>query len=651
MKSQDRLLNRYRLPQTDAGEAEMRHQTTIFLTSLIVLLVGVLSCIFLLKYLLTEQRPVENVITVDTLSHLHVPKAQVPRVTRTMKESSTLPINTSVTTTPEPRHLVPSSHIVEDECVGVLCRYMAITLRSQLDYGVDPCNDFYKYVCKKYRGTSIVLQIQETIRMETYLKLKFTEPPLHNQTAFQKAAAMYKSCVAFASSHQTETLQLVKWMKAMNLDFQNEAKLRSVDPVEMMVRGSLDFGVNVIIDIRLPDTRFDHGKRVVELSYSSEQESWLLRRRYIIKQTNLNDYAYLFLLSGLRLQDCYVYAGKILGYEEQLRQMEEVTVNVTQKQFIRIEDLGHHTTPYVTEKQWANYFSKYTEAIYTGSHPIWNFQRSTSIIKELFENEYVGKAGLRYLVIWSIYRQLVKFTDPLQFLGERKADEACFAHVKKVMNLAILSDYFKVAAPTERLNEVRQLVFRIKDAFFEAVHSSSWLTSSARTRLLDKLEEMEVLVGSPGDRLEPEFVERFYKPLHDVPVNRLFSSWIEGRRLNTHYRWKDQKTMFYDEERVRTFLMASNTAVITSGQVHRPFIYEYGPPALNYAGMGMTIGHILMRGFDDAHLGGQFWSAKDLKKEYAKRTLCLRRSHRSLGSNASCDTASPLDLLLLSPPV
>ncbi|KAL3225775.1 hypothetical protein MRX96_049115, partial [Rhipicephalus microplus] len=35
---------------------------------------------------------------------------------------------------------------------------MAITLRSQLDYGVDPCNDFYKYVCKKYRGTSIVLQ-------------------------------------------------------------------------------------------------------------------------------------------------------------------------------------------------------------------------------------------------------------------------------------------------------------------------------------------------------------------------------------------------------------------------------------------------------------------------------------------------------------
>ncbi|XP_075744134.1 uncharacterized protein LOC142802935 [Rhipicephalus microplus] len=162
---------------------------------------------------------------------------------------------------------------------------------------------------------------------------------------------MYKSSVAFASSHQTETLQLVKWMKAMNLDFQNEAKLRSVDPVEMMVRGSLGFGVNVIIDIRLPDTRFDHGKRVVELSYSSEQESWLLRRRYIIKQTNLNDYAYLFLLSGLRLQDCYVYAGKVLGYEEQLRQMEAVTVNVTHKQFIRIEDLGHHTTPYVTESR------------------------------------------------------------------------------------------------------------------------------------------------------------------------------------------------------------------------------------------------------------------------------------------------------------
>ncbi|KAL3200242.1 hypothetical protein MRX96_043553 [Rhipicephalus microplus] len=562
----------------DTAEANMRRQATIFLTTLIVLLVGLLSCTFLLAYLLTEQPPVKGDITVDTLSPLLVPKAQVPRETRTTKKSSMLPINTSVTTTLEPRHLVPSSHIVQDECVGVLCRYVAITLRSQLDFGVDPCNDFYKYVCGKYRAASIVQQIEETTRMESYLKLKFTEPPLHKQTAFQKAAAMYKACVSFASSYELETYELVKWMNAINLDFKNKTRFRSVDPVEMMVRGSLDFGMDVIVSISFADAQFDHGRRVIEMKYSSEQEYWVRHSLAVGEQTKLQDYAYLLQMYGLQVEESHQYAQKIYDYEVQLVEIQEATVNVTQKQFIRIEDLGQHTSPFVIGNQWANFFSKYTEGIYTGSHPIWNFQRSTRIIKELFDHEYVTKAGLRYLVGWSIYRQLVEFTDQYLFLYKKKADEACFEHVKRVMNLAILSEFFKVVAPAESLNEVRQIASRIKDTFFKTVKSSSWLSSSVRKRLLEKLQKTELLVGSPGNRSEPKFVERFYEPLHDVPVNRLFPSWMEGRRLNAHYRWKDQESLFYDEEKVSTFFMGWNTAVITTAYVHSPFIYEYGPP-------------------------------------------------------------------------
>ncbi|XP_075744549.1 neprilysin-2-like [Rhipicephalus microplus] len=424
-------------------------------------------------------------------------------------------------------------------------------------------------------------------------------------------------------------------MNTINLDFKNRTRFRSVDPVEMMVRGSLDFGMDVIVSIRFADAQFDHGRRAIEMKYSSEQEYWVRHSLSVGEQTKLKDYAYLLQMYGLQVEESHQYAQKIYDYEVQLGEIQEATVNVTQKQFIRIEDLGQQTSPYAIGNQWANFFSKYTEGIYTGSHPIWNFQRSTRIIKELFDHEYVTKAGLRYLVGWSIYRQLVEFTDQYLFLYKKKADEACFEHVKKVMNLAILSNFFKVVAPAESLNEVRQIASRIKDTFFETVKSSSWLTSSVRKRLLEKLQKIELLVGSPGNRSEPKFVERFYEPLRDVPVNRLFPSWMEGRRLNAHYRWKDQESLFYDEEKVSTFFMGSNTAVITTAYVHSPFIYEYGPPALNYAGIGSTIGHILMRGFDDGHLGGQFWSTKDVKKEYAKRTLCLRRSHRSLLSSVS----------------
>ncbi|KAL1474104.1 hypothetical protein MTO96_038238 [Rhipicephalus appendiculatus] len=76
--------------------------------------------------------------------------------------------------------------------------------------------------------------------------------------------------------------------------------------------------------------------------------------------------------------------------------------------------------------------------------------------------------------------------------------------------------------------------------------------------------------------------------------------------------------------------MWPNTMIIPAGVVHRPYFYEYGPDALNYGGLGMLIGHQLLHAFDVAHLGGEFWSSVEVYKEYTKRALCLRRSHRSV---------------------
>nr|XP_037268642.1 uncharacterized protein LOC119159960 [Rhipicephalus microplus] len=215
---------------------------------------------------------------------------------------------------------------------------------------------------------------------------------------------MYKACVSFASSNQPETMELVRWMNTMNLDFLNMKILQSVDPVEIMVRGSLDFGVGVIISFDPQDTRFDHGKRVIEMSYSSEQEAWLLRRSSKPKYTNENDYARLFRLYGVRHdEDQLRYATKILAYEEQLRQIEKDTINMTQKQFIGIYDLGEHTAPHVTGKDWENLFYKYTEGTYKASHPIWtSYAVPVSLRSSLITNTWAKLACNTWLLGASI---------------------------------------------------------------------------------------------------------------------------------------------------------------------------------------------------------------------------------------------------------
>ncbi|KAL1415640.1 hypothetical protein MTO96_029127 [Rhipicephalus appendiculatus] len=65
-----------------------------------------------------------------------------------------------------------------------------------------------------------------------------------------------------------------------------------------------------------------------------------------------------------------------------------------------------------------------------------------------------------------------------------------------------------------------------------------------------------------------------------------------------------------------------------------PFMYPDGPIALNYGGLGTIIGHEIMHGFDVKGIqdleGYKPHDTDDVMKEYTKRALCLRKSHKSV---------------------
>ncbi|XP_075744115.1 uncharacterized protein LOC142802916 [Rhipicephalus microplus] len=295
---------------------------------------------------------------------------------------------------------------------------------------------------QSYNPLLFAMQVQEAVSVGIPASFKSLVVVPSNQTAIQKAAAMYQACMNFASSYLPETIELVRWMIDMNLDFQNTTRLETVDPVEMMVRGSLELGVEAIISIRFDERNFAGFRRLVTINYSKEQETWLLHRSYKSTYANEEHYGMLFLMAGVRRGEDLVFARKTLRYERQLRWIERNTVDWNKGSGMSIWKLGQHTTPYVTAEQWGNYFSKYTEGYYEGDAIIYNYVHGTMMIKKLFEDDVIGAAGLQYLVAWSIYRQLAEFTEPYLFRGDRTAEESCFVHVKNVMRLAVLSNYF-----------------------------------------------------------------------------------------------------------------------------------------------------------------------------------------------------------------
>ncbi|KAH7987796.1 hypothetical protein HPB51_026531 [Rhipicephalus microplus] len=196
-------------------------------------------------------------------------------------------------------------------------------IREKLDYSVDPCEDFYKFVCNTFRGHNEFSQAQDSVRLFTLMRLIVPLIPESNQNSWQKAAGMYHACLNFVSSYEPETQYLANWMRSQNLDFLNQTKLATVNPVDMMVRGSIDLGV--------------------KLDFSKEQKKWG------DEEHSLQNYVKLFMLFGASPPHDQELASRMKEYEETLSAILKNTLDFNKTMdFIRINELGKQTAPYVT---------------------------------------------------------------------------------------------------------------------------------------------------------------------------------------------------------------------------------------------------------------------------------------------------------------
>ncbi|XP_075744127.1 uncharacterized protein LOC142802928 [Rhipicephalus microplus] len=182
-----------------------------------------------------------------TIRFLRVPEVSV-RV-------QSLPPSTGVTKTEQPASRAPAivptqtEVILDPVCTTTQCHIESQWLRPKLDSTVDPCKDFYRYVCGSFRGTNQYIETQLAIEVSIVASIYKTDIPSTNQTSWQKVAALFKSCVSMQATNRTETEDLVEWMISLNLDLCNDTRLSTVDAVDMIVRCNLDFGLEVIFSI------------------------------------------------------------------------------------------------------------------------------------------------------------------------------------------------------------------------------------------------------------------------------------------------------------------------------------------------------------------------------------------------------------------
>ncbi|KAL1476176.1 hypothetical protein MTO96_018753 [Rhipicephalus appendiculatus] len=228
-------LRKEQLPEQGTQKGQSSDWMSRYLVSVLAAGLVLIFCLLVLGFMFANQSQ-DVSTTMNTLPPLNVPKASELNVTRPRRD----PRSHGTTALPVTRHQVPSYPRPDSACGGCHCRSLGQSIRAKIDHSVDPCKDFYAYVCNTFRGYDEFTHAQDSIRLYTLLRLIVPLIPESNQLSWQKAAGMYHACLNFASSYKLETQYLVEWMRSLNLDLLNETRLATVNPVEMMVRGSLD---------------------------------------------------------------------------------------------------------------------------------------------------------------------------------------------------------------------------------------------------------------------------------------------------------------------------------------------------------------------------------------------------------------------------
>ncbi|XP_075744117.1 uncharacterized protein LOC142802918 [Rhipicephalus microplus] len=421
---------------------------------LIVVLPAVLCCLFFAILMISTKTKEVTTETADTLPGFQVASVPVPNKPRLISPKP------GPRTTPacagrlplSPSHYLPQRPSYSPGvCTSSRCRFAAQWIRSKLDPTKNPCKDFYSYVCGTHRGYSTMNQVAINIEQQSVKWLTETKVPRSNQRSWEKAAGLYQACLYFLKSNRSETAELVTWMKSLDLDLSNGTKLSLLNPVDLIVRCSLDLGVSAVFEFELKDKIFYNRKRRVEFSVSVQEKFWMHHRRSFKEHYNLRYYAQLLRWFSPRNEWYHDIstAYAIIDYEYEFYAINQVKDFVFAT-YIPIGDLYKNTAPYITKEQWVTAFSKYTNNTYTETDSIFVKDNDLQILALSLKSKWLGAKGLNYLVAWNVYTRLVNFTLPYEIGQFLKPSEVCYDHTGKAMRLALLSPYLERASQYQR---------------------------------------------------------------------------------------------------------------------------------------------------------------------------------------------------------
>ncbi|CAN7975711.1 unnamed protein product, partial [Ixodes persulcatus] len=526
------------------------------------------------------------------------------------------------------------------KCTVESCVTTAGALSVYMNQHIDPCQDFYGFVCGNFKEAQRRTrdQIMARIFENVQKALEKMTIPDNRLTAVQKAASLYQACIGVRCNPKDEIGALRHFMDKMDLSL---VDIGRGSPLEKILRLSLQYNIFSLLEVTIDHTAGPQGEKTIKIGISTAHLMWITSRKRLssdYKERLYMEHMKAYGLSAEKRETMDVIKQIILGENEavgflsddKLREMESFAQTpITAFDFI---------TPHFCAAVWCALLQKYASGIYQEDKPVFTSPGAVNYFDNLCE--IAECLRLQLLIAWEVLRLLAPLASPsvAALYNETTGREICLSATAKVMEVPVLAVYLYKAVPQASLKAAKDMVEDIRNYALRVVRDAKWLSEGSRFSAISKLRSMGVEVGYPCSLCSMETMDTRYKAYPYAECNFL-SDWLNASHMTTKWLLEDHGCVNYPITAEVTYISSKNMIIIPASNLLPPIFSLDATNSTNFGGLGHLIATEMMHAFDvDGSLKSSttedhFWWTPLRRCKYEKTVACFKTGHEKAAEN------------------